>query len=59
MVDVVLQIFTLTPILERLLGFRSVSHDLIFGLPHQTLDTVLQTIDKTSELVPDRIAYGG
>jgi oxygen-independent coproporphyrinogen-3 oxidase len=41
----------------REVGYRSVSHDLIFGLPHQTLDTVLQTIDKTSELVPDRIAY--
>lgn len=38
-------------------GHTSVSHDLIFGLPHQTLENVIDTINKTNEIVPDRIAF--
>jgi len=41
----------------REIGYTSVSHDLIFGLPFQTLDKVKDTIDKTKELKPDRIAF--
>jgi oxygen-independent coproporphyrinogen-3 oxidase len=37
-------------------GFRSVSIDLIYGLPLQTLDTMEQTLDKVIDLSPDRIA---
>lgn len=37
-------------------GFGSVTHDLVFGLPFQTLDGIGQTIDKTLRLRPDRIA---
>ncbi|WP_445721802.1 oxygen-independent coproporphyrinogen III oxidase [Flavobacterium sp.] len=41
----------------REIGYTSVSHDLIFGLPFQTLDDVLDTIAKTNSLQPDRIAF--
>jgi oxygen-independent coproporphyrinogen-3 oxidase len=34
-----------------------VSHDLIFGLPHQTKEHVIHTIQKTKELLPDRISF--
>ncbi|RZA30457.1 MAG: oxygen-independent coproporphyrinogen III oxidase, partial [Lysobacteraceae bacterium] len=40
----------------RAAGFRSVSIDLIYGLPKQTLDTMRQTIDKVIAASPDRIA---
>lgn len=36
--------------------FDSVNVDLIYGLPYQTLDTFSETIRKTVELNPDRIA---
>jgi oxygen-independent coproporphyrinogen-3 oxidase len=39
------------------IGYTSVGHDLIFGLPFQTLDDVLDTIDKTKSLQPDRLAF--
>ncbi|MTI87063.1 MAG: oxygen-independent coproporphyrinogen III oxidase [Balneolaceae bacterium] len=39
------------------IGYISVNHDLVFGLPHQTEDSVRKTIEKTNELKPDRIAY--
>ncbi len=38
-------------------GYTSISHDLVFGLPFQTLDDVLDTIDKTNALHPDRLAF--
>lgn len=37
-------------------GFESVNVDLIYGLPYQTLDTFRNTIQKTIQLNPDRIA---
>ena len=43
--------------LAREIGFTSISHDLVFGLPKQTIDKVATTIEKTYELLPDRIAY--
>ena len=42
---------------SREIGYTSISHDLIFGLPKQSLDSVIDTIKKTKELKPDRIAY--
>jgi oxygen-independent coproporphyrinogen-3 oxidase len=39
------------------IGYTSIGHDLIFGLPFQTLDDVLDTIDKTKSLQPDRLAF--
>jgi oxygen-independent coproporphyrinogen-3 oxidase len=41
----------------REIGYTSVSHDLIFGLPHQTKENVMYTINKTKELQPDRISF--
>ncbi len=43
--------------LSREIGYTSVSHDLVFGLPHQTLESILHTINLTKELTPDRIAF--
>lgn len=43
--------------LARKIGYTSVSHDLVFGLPFQTIDDVLFTIEKSNELRPDRIAF--
>ncbi|WP_321827796.1 oxygen-independent coproporphyrinogen III oxidase [Maribacter dokdonensis] len=41
----------------REIGYTSISHDIIFGLPHQKLEHVINTIEKTKELKPDRIAF--
>jgi oxygen-independent coproporphyrinogen-3 oxidase len=41
----------------RELGFPSVNFDLIYGLPHQTLETMAETLDRVVELAPDRIAF--
>jgi oxygen-independent coproporphyrinogen III oxidase len=38
-------------------GYSSVSFDLIYGLPYQTLSTVHDTISKVITLRPDRIAF--
>jgi len=43
--------------LSREIGFTSVSHDLIFGLPFQTKENVIETIEKTKLLQPDRISF--
>lgn len=43
--------------LARKIGYASVSHDLVFGLPHQTLENVLETIRKTKSVLPDRISF--
>ncbi|MGJ5643524.1 oxygen-independent coproporphyrinogen III oxidase [Formosa sp. S-31] len=42
---------------SRAIGYDSVSHDLIFGLPFQNEDSIRDTIKKTVALKPDRIAY--
>lgn len=42
---------------SREIGYASVSHDLIFGLPFQTLDDIFDTIEKTISLKPDRLAF--
>lgn len=41
----------------REIGYTSISHDLIFGLPFQTKENVIHTINKTKELQPDRISF--
>jgi len=42
---------------SRKIGYTSVSHDLVFGLPHQTEESIINTINLTKELKPDRIAF--
>jgi oxygen-independent coproporphyrinogen-3 oxidase len=39
------------------IGYTSVSHDLVFGLPKQTIETIADTIQKTLLLKPDRLAF--
>lgn len=41
----------------RTMGYESISHDLVFGLPLQTWESMSQTIEKTKSLKPDRIAF--
>ncbi len=41
----------------RAIGYTSISHDIIFGLPFQTEAHVQETITKTKLLKPDRIAF--
>jgi oxygen-independent coproporphyrinogen-3 oxidase len=43
--------------LSRDIGYKSVNFDLIYGLPHQTIQTITDTFDKVSKLHPDRIAF--
>lgn len=43
--------------LAREIGYRGISHDLVFGLPHQHWDAMEHTIRKTLELKPDRLAF--
>jgi oxygen-independent coproporphyrinogen-3 oxidase len=39
------------------IGYTSISHDLVFGLPHQNWASMEQTIRKTLSLKPDRLAF--
>lgn len=39
------------------LGYTSISHDIIYGLPFQKLEHVIDTIEKTKSLSPDRLAF--
>lgn len=41
----------------REIGYTSISHDIIYGLPFQTLDSITKTIKLTNTLQPDRISF--
>jgi len=41
----------------REIGYSSIGHDLIFGLPFQTTENIIDTIEKTVSLLPSRIAF--
>tara|TARA_R110002020_G_scaffold154714_6_gene335171 strand:+ start:56842 stop:58206 length:1365 start_codon:yes stop_codon:yes gene_type:complete len=43
--------------LARQVGFTSVSHDLIFGLPFQTEDDIKKSIELTVQMRPERISF--
>lgn len=43
----------------RAAGVCSINFDLIYGLPHQTVDNLLTTIDLCADMRPDRIALFG
>jgi oxygen-independent coproporphyrinogen-3 oxidase len=43
--------------LSKKMGYESISHDLIFGLPFQNENSIRTTIKNTIALKPDRIAY--
>jgi len=40
-------------------GVRSINMDLVYGLPHQTEATLIQTLERALDLMPDRIALFG
>lgn len=40
----------------RKLGYRGINFDLIYGLPHQRLETFAQSIEQVIRLSPDRVA---
>ena len=39
------------------IGYTSISHDLVFGLPFQEVEDIIDTIEKTNSLQPDRLAF--
>ncbi len=41
----------------RDIGYTSINFDLIYGLPAQTVSTILDSIEKTASLKPDRLAF--
>jgi oxygen-independent coproporphyrinogen-3 oxidase len=41
----------------RNIGYNSINFDLVYGLPFQTPNSVLSTINEVIKLKPDRIAY--
>lgn len=41
----------------REIGYTSIGHDIIFGLPFQEIKDVIDTIEKTKSLQPDRLAF--
>ncbi len=43
--------------MARAIGFTSISHDLVFGLPFQHIQSIEDSIAKTLELTPDRISF--
>lgn len=43
----------------RDLGFDGVSYDLIYGLPHQTVESFSETVREVLALAPDRISLFG
>lgn len=44
---------------SKRIGYVSINHDLVYGLPHQSLEGFEQTIDYTIQLHPERIALYG
>jgi oxygen-independent coproporphyrinogen-3 oxidase len=42
---------------SRNIGYESVSFDLIYGLPHQTVTSVERTIRRVLSLRPDRVSF--
>jgi len=43
----------------RTAGIDAINLDLIYGLPHQTVETMIETAERSLELRPDRIALFG
>ena len=41
----------------REIGCTSIGHDIIFGLPYQKIEDVIDTIEKTKSLQPDQLAF--
>jgi oxygen-independent coproporphyrinogen-3 oxidase len=39
------------------IGYTSIGHELIYGLPFQKIENIIDTIEKTHSLQPDRLAF--
>jgi oxygen-independent coproporphyrinogen-3 oxidase len=44
-------------LLAKEIGYTSIGHDLIYGLPFQTIQNIEDTILKTKSILPDRISF--
>jgi len=42
--------------LAKDIGYSSISHDLVYGLPHQNINHIKESIELTNQLKPDRIS---
>jgi oxygen-independent coproporphyrinogen III oxidase len=45
--------------LLRTAGIEGVNFDLMYGLPHQTVEKVIRSVDLANQLAPDRLAIFG
>lgn len=43
----------------RAAGIEQINFDLLYGLPHQTVSTILETIERAISLRPSRVAFFG
>ncbi len=43
--------------IAREIGFQSINFDLIYGLPHQTPESIRRTVQECISLAPDRFAF--
>ncbi len=43
--------------IAREIGYNSINFDLIYGLPHQSIQSIQDTFEKVATLKPDRIAF--
>lgn len=43
--------------IARKIGYTSISHDLVFGLPFQSIDSITDTVNRTLSLKPDRLSF--
>ena len=43
--------------MARDMGYKSINYDMVYGLPGQSRESLGDTLQKTTELKPDRIAY--
>jgi oxygen-independent coproporphyrinogen-3 oxidase len=41
----------------RYIGYTSINFDIVYGLPLQKLESIVDTIEKVNQLKPDRIAF--
>lgn len=41
---------------SRQLGYHSINIDLIYGLPHQTVETLANTVERIIDISPDRLS---
>lgn len=41
----------------RKIGYQSIGHDIVYGLPFQTTEHIVHSLQRTHQLMPDRIAF--